>query len=325
MAVASNQSSADTPPPVAERSWTWKRLVAGGLAFSLGALILGALWVPRSLYTELVVSRITSAASSAGLNVVVQQPQIGFISFTCRQADIFVPRILSTIPLQNLSAQVDLASLAVGTVVLHARATIWSGSVELSASYSLWSQTLTLNAQIKEVQLHSVTPLQALGIEQGTLTASIREAILVRQINSRSLLVRDAKDWSLALTKAEKAQDTFFQLPRALGGSFIAIPAFEDLDVTANGDISSGLLRAKELFSSSSLGSITASGEIATTVSPATIILSGTVSLSDYISGKYGPFLPMISGNALTSEDRELSFSIRGPLTRTEFKLSRKQ
>ena len=324
MSVVSNQSSVDTPP-TAEHSWTWKQILAGGVALSLGAVILGALWVPRSLYTELVVSRITSAASSAGLNVVVQEPQIGFISFSCQQVDVWVPRILSTIPLQNLSVQVDLPSLAVGALVVHARATIWSGAAELSASYSLWSQTLTLNAQIKEVQLHSVAPLQALGIGQGTLTASIREASLVRQTDSRGIFVWDAKDWSLALTKAEKAQDTFFQLPRALGGGFIAIPAFEDLDATAGGDVSSGLLRAKELSSSSSLGSVTASGEIATTASPATIVLSGAVSLSDYISGKYGPFLPMISGNALTSEDRDLSFSIRGPLTRTEFKLSRKQ
>lgn len=318
------QQTSDTMMRQQHRRRSAHRLTLLAILSILAAFVVAVFWVPRKNYAEFVASQIAATATRAGLNMVLTDTELRLGDLHVRKAEIFVPKLLSTFQLEDLTVKASLLPLLTGRLRLDTQARIWGGTISSSAHYNLWSGRAESSIEIQGITLPSIIQLQAFGIESGTISGSVRDAVFHPQELARTPWTLTATSWSVRVEGMTKTQDTFLQLPRHLGGGFLAIPAFQQLNLSATGAVSPGTVTCSGMRLQSSLGELSAVGALSAAAVAPTISLSGNATLSEESTAKFGAFLPMISQGSLSSSDRALKFEIKGTLVAPVLQLGRK-
>lgn len=290
-----------------------------GVALVL-AFIIAVVLVPKRLYTETIVSKLVAMANSTGYRIVLRDPELRGFGLYAREAEVFIPAALSVIQLQSLEIRVQPISILTGSLKFNLSADIFSGQLRASAQLPFWQDALTFEGALNGVRLSSIPQLRSFGIESGKLSIHCSSGSF-RSGAQTSLSGLELRGLDLKIENLTKTQDTFMQLPRKLGGGYLAIPAVSDLGIRAEGEASNSILSPFSISGNSSLGSFIANGAIPL-VSSAPISLTGSLTLSEQALSKFGAFISLASGNSVSPSDRELEFRLVGQLNRPQIKLT---
>jgi hypothetical protein len=311
-------TQAEPTKPRALRNW-----ILGGCFFAFAAFLLAAWRVPEEHYAKLITSQLTSAASRAGVSLVLTEPHLAFPKLHANRAEAFIPHILSSFQLQDITLAAHPARLLRGEVALSLQAAVANGRVKAEAAYSAWSHNITGSSDLQDLKLASIVQLQAFGVEQGVGSASLAEATLTHPEGAHDSWGLRASRWTLNLRDVVKNQDTFLQLPKGMGGGFIAIPAFRSLNLSANGVTEGGAVKVTSLTIDSSLGHVSATASFEGMLSNSPMHIAGHIQLSEESAAKYGPFLPLVSGGTLSDSDKDFEFELSGTTKAPHLKLHR--
>ena len=302
--------------PITNKSSRLRRI---GLTLLL-ALVVGALLVPKKLYTETIVSKLTAMANASGYRITLKEPTLSGLGISAREAEVFVPAALSVIQLQALEIRARPLSIATGRLKIDLTATIFSGQFRAAIHLPIWADSTTFEGALTDVKLSSIPQLRSFGVESGKLSIQTQSGSF-KSSADKSLSGLELRGLDLKVEKLTKTQDTFLQLPRKLGGGYLAIPAVSDLGVRVQGEAAEGILSPVSISGDSSLGSFLTKGVIPL-VPSAPINLIGSLNLSEQALSKFGAFIALASGNSISPSDRELEFRLEGQINRPQIKLS---
>ena len=276
------------------------RRVIGVFVALIAVVAIAFYSVPSSAYLDLLQANVVPQLRRQGVELSWESGRVYAFGIKLVQTKVTISRAFVTLGFDSCEARVRTLSLVTATPKAHLICNGYGGTVALQASFTLAGEMTAMSFQAQGLQLAKHPQLAGLGIESGTLEANAPAL----QFNNGAVRGRAM----VALKGVNKPGDT--QLPPQLTRlpMMVVIPSISDLNLSLPATLNGHQAIIQGIEMTSSLGEISGDAEADRDR------LKGSFVVSLLPDGKriLGPWLPVISGGALTPESGRFTANLSG-------------
>lgn len=288
-----------------------RRLIIFAIILSVvvGMAAFAFLAMQPSFYRKYVGEKIIAAAKGQRINLTMKDPELSLTNFKAEGIEVTIPQLLLTLKIEKLLVHQQIIALLRKSPTFDLNAALYGGTLTGTGLYNLVDGNGAFDLSLRGASPSSHPYLAALGITSGTLDLDVTKA----ELNAGAL---QHADLSLNLNNLNKAASKF---PVPVQGSvmLINIPEISALNVQARAKLTGTQFKLESLRSTSSIAEIVAAGNVGhENLKPKTIDITAQVGLTPTGQTLLGPFLPLISQDALTAETTSFEIKILGDARR---------
>lgn len=288
-------------------------LIILGIVGLFGLVIgIGAASVNRKEYLGFIEESLKNEAAARGVRLATRNLDIFPFGLRASELDMYFVRYLLALTIGEATVRIDNPA---PTVAFSGEA--YGGTIAGTLTRPWFSREISGAGTVATVNLAKHPQLSALGVSGGSLDLTIQE--LAFDTDSRHLQ-RARFDGKIAgLTRVTP----LVIRPGQFGSPFaVTIPPIPPTDIEATGSIEGGRIAVSRALVTTTLGELSATGEIPFAAS-SEVAIDALLSLSVEGAATVGPYLPLVSAGAVDPSATKIRLVIRGPRKAPQLKWSR--
>lgn len=284
-----------------------------GIIGLLGLVIgIGAASVSRKEYLGFIEESLKNEAAARGVRLATRNLDIFPFGMRASELDVYFVRYLFALTIGEATARInDLTP----TVTFSGEA--YGGTIGGTFARPWFSREISGAGAVATVSLAKHPQLSALGVSGGSFDLTIHDAAF--DTDSRHIQRARFEGKITGFTRATP----LILRPGQFGSPFaLTIPPIPPTDIEATGSIEGGRIAVSRALVTTTLGQLSATGEIPFAAS-SEVAIDALLSLSAEGAATVGPYLPLVSAGAVDPQAKKVRLVVRGPRKAPQLKWSR--